>query len=159
MREHLGDRGLVVAFLCNHCPYVKSLADRLAEDAKTLLEEGIQVVGVMSNDYESYPDDSPDNMAKFAEAHHFPFPYLVDEDQSVARMFGAVCTPDFFGLDREGTLQYRGRLDNLRYGVSPATPRVPDLVLAMRTIGGTGHGPTEQAPSLGCSIKWRGEDC
>ena len=153
MSGHLTEQGLVVAFICNHCPYVKAVADRLAEDARTLMGEGFGFLAVMSNDYRDYPADSPDRMTTFAERHGFPFPYLVDEDQSVGRTYGAVCTPDFFGFNGRGELQYRGRLDSA--GMNDATGRTPELVEAMRLIARTGEGPREQAPSMGCSIKWR----
>ncbi len=152
MSDHIGDKGLLIAFICNHCPYVKAIADRLARDAKTLQAEGFGVLAVMSNDYRSYPDDSPANMARFSEAHGFSFPYLVDEDQSVGKAYSAVCTPDFFGLNNKGELQYRGRLDDARMG--DASNRTPELLEAMRQIGETGEGPQKQFPSMGCSIKW-----
>lgn len=153
LREHLGDRGLLIMFICNHCPYVKAIATRLADDTRTLLDEGIGVLAVMSNDWHGVPADSPPNMAGFAAQHGFAFPYLVDEDQSVGRAFGAVCTPDFFGFDRHGGLQYRGRLDDARLGAG--THRELELLNAMRQIAATGQGPREQVPSMGCSIKWR----
>ncbi|MEM6579413.1 MAG: thioredoxin family protein [Pseudomonadota bacterium] len=153
MREHLTDKGLLIAFICNHCPYVKAIADRLAADADALMAGGIGVLAVMSNDYHAYPADAPAKMSEFARAHGFAFPYLIDEDQSVARAYGAVCTPDFFGLDREGGLQYRGRLDDAKMG--DARDRVPELLDAMHLIATTGHGPKQQTPSMGCSIKWR----
>ena len=154
MSEYLGDKGLLIAFICNHCPYVKTIATRLARDTSELMaEEGINVLAVMSNDYRDYPEDSPENMARFAREHAFQFPYLVDEDQTVGRAYGAVCTPDFFGLNKEGRLQYRGRLDDLRMGQDG--PRNRELVDAMRQIAETGIGPRVQTPSMGCSIKWR----
>ena len=152
MSQNLGDKGLMIAFICNHCPYVKAIGDRLAEDAKTLMKEGIGFVAVMSNDYRLVPDDSPENMKKFAEHYGFPFLYLVDHDQSVGKAYGAVCTPDFFGLNKDGELQYRGRLDSAAMG-NPDN-RTPELVNAMRDIAATGKGPENQVPSMGCSIKW-----
>lgn len=149
MRDHLGPKGLVLAFICNHCPYVKRIADRMAEDLNTLKREGVGVLAIMPNDYAVHPDDSPDNMRHFARAHDFDFPYLVDEDQSVARAYEAVCTPDFFGFNAEGGLQYRGRFENPMSGAH-------DLLDAMRQIARTGEGPREQTASMGCSIKWRG---
>lgn len=151
MADHL-EKGLLIAFICNHCPYVKAIADRLADDAKALQADGVQVLAVMSNDYRSYPEDSPQNMKRFAATHNFSFPYLIDEDQSVAKTYGAVCTPDFFGLNADATLQYRGRLDDARMG--DASNRTPELLMAMRQIVQTGHGPKDQIPSMGCSIKW-----
>jgi len=153
MSDHLGEKGLLILFICNHCPYVIKIAQRLAEDTKRLMDEGIHVIAVMSNDYEAYPEDSPDNMKLFAQANNFSFPYLIDEDQSVAKAYGAVCTPDFFGFNNEGELQYRGRLDDSRMG--DATGRVPELLDAMRMIAQTKKGPKKQIPSMGCSIKWK----
>ena len=152
MSQHLGPRGLLIAFICNHCPYVKAIAGRLAGDAKALQAEGINVLAVMSNDYADVPADAPPNMKLFAEQHGFTFPYLVDEDQSAGRAYGAVCTPDFFGLNKDGELQYRGRLDDARLG--DASDRTPELLDAMRQIAETGRGPDTQTPSMGCSIKW-----
>lgn len=153
MRDHLGDKGLLIAFICNHCPYVKTIVDRMVQDAHTLIAEGVGVLAIMPNDYKAYPDDRPDRMIAFAAEHGFGFPYLTDEDQSVARAYGAVCTPDFFGFASDGGLQYRGRLDDARMG--DAKNRVPELLNAMRQIAETGHGPDLQNPSMGCSIKWR----
>ncbi|MEM6454325.1 MAG: thioredoxin family protein [Acidobacteriota bacterium] len=153
MSEQMGENGLLIAFICNHCPYVQAIADRLAADARTLQAEGINVLAVMSNDYRHVPSDSPPNMKRFAEQHGFTFPYLVDEDQSVGRTYGAVATPDFFGFNRDGALQYRGRLDDAKMG--DATDRTPELLDAMRLIAKTGKGPDAQFPSMGCSIKWR----
>jgi len=153
LAEVNGKNGLVVAFICNHCPYVIAVANRLAEDARVLQSEGINVVAINSNDFKSYPADSPDNMKLFAEKYNFSFPYLVDEDQSVARSYDAVCTPDFFGFDRTGALKYRGRLDDAR--MDDASNRTPELANAMRQIAKTDSGPNEQMASMGCSIKWR----
>lgn len=152
MKDHLGDKGLLIAFICNHCPYVKTVADRLASDARDLMEDGINVLAVMSNDYRRVAADSPENMALFAKTHNFQFPYLVDENQSVGKAYGAVCTPDFFGFNKDGGLQYRGRLDDAAMG-DPAG-RTRELVDAMRLIAETGEGPRDQTPSMGCSIKW-----
>ncbi|WP_444931073.1 thioredoxin family protein [Microbulbifer sp. SSSA002] len=154
MSDHLGDKGLLIAFICNHCPYVQAIADRLAEDARDLQREGINVLAVMSNDYRDYKIDSPPYMVKFARDHGFTFPYLVDEDQSVGRGYKAVCTPDFFGLNKNGELQYRGRIDDADMG-SPIG-RTRELVNAMREIAETGQGPRKQQASIGCSIKWSG---
>ena len=121
---------------------------------RTLQAAGIGVLAVMPNDFDAYPADAPPEMAKFAMAHGFTFPYLIDANQAVARAYGAVCTPDFFGLNRDGELQYRGRLDDARMG--DASERVPELVEAMRAIAETGEGPGDQTPSMGCSIKWKG---
>lgn len=148
----MGEAGLVVAFICNHCPYVKAIIDRWVEDAKVLQKQDIGVVAIMSNDYSKVPDDSPEKMLEFAAQHGFTFPYLIDEDQSVAKTYGAVCTPEFFGINAAGELQYRGRLDDAKMG--DAAHRTPELLEAMRMIAGTGKGPAEQHPSMGCSIKW-----
>lgn len=153
MSEHLGDNGLLIAFICNHCPYVKAIADRLAADTDFLMSQGINVLAVMSNDFANYPSDSPENMKLFSSKHHFLFPYLVDEQQIVAKAYDAVCTPDFFGLNKHGELQYRGRLDDAR--MDDATLRIPELMNAMTLIAETGSGPAEQTPSMGCSIKWK----
>jgi len=153
LSQNLGDKGLLVMFICNHCPYVQALASRLAADTQTLLDEGTRVVAVMSNDYRLVPSDSPENMRRFAARNGFAFPYLVDEDQAVGRAFGAVCTPEFFGFNKVGELQYRGRLDDLRMG--SAGQRNPELLDAMRQIALTGKGPEQQVASMGCSIKWR----
>lgn len=152
MSEHLGENGLLVAFICNHCPYVQAIAGRLADDARELQAHGINVLAVMSNDYRHVPVDSPPYMKAFAAQHGFSFPYLVDEDQSVARAFDAVCTPDFFGLNAKGELHYRGRLDDR--AMSDPAGRTKELVIAMKQIAETGRGPSHQKPSIGCSIKW-----
>jgi peroxiredoxin len=150
-----GEKGTVVVFICNHCPYVKAVIDRLAGDARTLMKEGIGVAAICSNDAEAYPEDSFANMERFARQHSLPFPYLHDESQKVARAYGAVCTPDFFGYDSGRKLKYRGRLDEGRTGAVPAGTR-RDLVEAMRSISRTGAAPEGQIPSMGCSIKWKG---
>lgn len=149
-----GPKGTVVVFICNHCPYVKAVIDRLVADARTLAAEGIGFAAICSNDADGYPEDSFPNMARFAAAHHFPFPYLHDESQEVARAYGAQCTPDFFGLAADGRLAYRGRLDEGRTTPPPKGAR-RELVEAMRSIAATGVGPTRQVPSIGCSIKWK----
>ena len=153
LSDYLGPKGALVAFLCNHCPYVIAIAARLAADAATLMDEGIGVIAINSNDFAAYPTDAPENMPAFAARHGFRFPYLVDADQTVARAYGAVCTPDFFGLNGNGQVQYRGRLDDAR--MSDAAGRTPELLNAMRQIARTGVGPRDQTPSMGCSIKWR----
>lgn len=148
----MGEKGLLVAFICNHCPYVQAIIDRLVSDARTLQEGGIGVVAIMSNNYETYADDSPENMKLFAAEHGFTFPYLVDETQEVAKAYDAVCTPDFFGLNKNAELQYRGRLDDLKIG--GMGERKPELLEAMQQIAETDTGPKDQIPSMGCSIKW-----
>lgn len=152
--QAMGPKGLLVAFICNHCPYVIALIERLAADMQTLQADGVGCVAIMSNDYRDYPADAPDKMTAFAKVHGLSAPYLVDEDQSVGQAYGAVCTPDFFGFDATGGLQYRGRLDDVGMRDDPAT-RVPELLNAMRQVAQTGQGPQTQTPSMGCSIKWR----
>ncbi|MEP9373969.1 thioredoxin family protein [Mesorhizobium sp. KR1-2] len=152
--DQAGPNGLVVVFICNHCPYVKAVISRIVRDAEDLKAEGIGFVAISSNDAEAYPEDSFANMKLFAEAHHFGFPYLYDEDQSVARAYGAACTPDFFGFNIELRLQYRGRLDASRKETGAADLR-RDLYEAMKQVASTGNGPREQIASIGCSIKWK----
>ena len=149
-----GKTGTLVMFICNHCPYVKAVIDRIVRDCDELRGLGIGAVTISSNDVVHYPEDSFANMRRFAEAHRFSFPYLYDESQDVARAYDAVCTPDFFGFNAGLELQYRGRLDASRKEAAPATVR-RDLFEAMRQIARTGQGPREQIPSIGCSIKWK----
>lgn len=149
-----GPKGTLVMFICNHCPYVKAVVDRLVRDVKDLQGMGIGVIAVMSNDTESYPEDSFDNMKRFAAEHGFTFPYVIDRTQQVARAYDAVCTPDFFGFDAGLGLQYRGRLDASRKEAGPTDAR-RELFEAMRMVAETGRGPAEQVASMGCSIKWR----
>ncbi len=149
-----GLKGLLVMFICNHCPYVQAIRERIVRDARDLQGLGIGVAAIMSNDAQEYPEDSFDNMAKGAREHGFTFPYLYDETQAIARAYGAVCTPDFFGYNAQLELQYRGRLDASRKDTTPPDAR-RDLYLAMRQVAETGLGPREQIPSMGCSIKWR----
>ena len=149
----IGENGLLVAFICNHCPYVRAIIDRLVDDAAALKQRGINTVAIMPNDYHSYPEDSPENMIDFINLHRIPFPYLIDETQQVAKAYAAVCTPDFFGLNAEGKLHYRGRLDDAR--MASADNRQPELLQAMIKVAETGQGPENQVPSMGCSIKWR----
>ncbi len=148
-----GDKGLLVMFICNHCPYVKAILDRLVRDTRELLDDGIHSVAIMSNDPSEYAEDSFDNMRRVAEQAGFSFPYLMDETQQVARAYGAVCTPDYFGYNADLQLQYRGRLDASRKQAASDDAR-RELFEAMSDIGRTGHGPAEQIPSMGCSIKW-----
>ena len=154
LQDLRGERGTLVAFICNHCPYVKSVIDRIARDAHELASLGVETVAICSNDAAAYPEDSFENMKLFARRHGFRFPYLHDEEQSVARAYGAVCTPDFFGFDSGLGLQYRGRLDGSRKQAGPVDLR-RDLFEAMRQVAQTGRGPLDQIPSMGCSIKWR----
>jgi len=151
-----GPNGLVVMFICNHCPYVKAVVDRIVREAKALRELGIGAVAISSNDAAAYPEDSFENMVVFARRHGFDFPYLHDESQNVARAYGAVCTPDFFGFDRQRVLRYRGRLDGSgRQAAAPETAR--ELYEAMKQVVETGRAPADQMASVGCSIKWKRE--
>lgn len=148
-----GPKGLLVMFICNHCPYVKAIIDRLTRDCRELASHGIGCVAIMSNDVAAYPDDAPENMKRWAEELAFPFPYLYDETQSVARAYGAVCTPDFFGYNSQLELQYRGRLDASGRATAPSDAR-RELFEAMCDIARSGRGPSQQTASIGCSIKW-----
>ncbi|NOQ89927.1 MAG: redoxin domain-containing protein [Gammaproteobacteria bacterium] len=150
-----GENGLLVMFICNHCPYVKSIRDRLVRDTKELMEHGVNSVAIMSNDSAEYEEDSFENMKKIADEYGFPFPYLIDESQQVAKAYGAVCTPDFFGYNGAMQLQYRGRLDASRKEAAAADVK-RDLFDAMKQVAQTGRGPEQQIPSMGCSIKWKG---
>ena len=151
-----GEHGLLVMFICNHCPYVQAVRDRIVRDARELAGLGVNCVAIMSNDPTDYPEDSFENMRQVAAEFDFPFPYLLDETQEVAKTFGAVCTPDFFGYNADLGLQYRGRLDASRK--EAAAPDVRrDLFEAMKQVATTGQGPREQIPSIGCSIKWIGD--
>lgn len=149
-----GAKGTLVMFICNHCPYVLGALDRIVADARAMQGLGIGVAAICSNDAASHPDDSFPNMKRLAEAQGFPFPYLHDESQAVARAWGAACTPDFFGFNAAMELQYRGRID--AGGRNPPPPGAPrELLEAMRRIAETGQGPRQQVPSIGCSIKWK----
>ena len=147
-----GENGLLIMFICNHCPYVKSIISRIIRDTSELKQAGINSVGIMSNDQTEYEEDSFENIKKMALNNNFPFPYLVDETQEVARAYGAVCTPDFFGYNNKLGLQYRGRLDQSRKESVDGAKR--ELFEAMKQISRTGRGPDHQIPSMGCSIKW-----
>ena len=148
-----GPNGTLIMFICNHCPYVKAILDRLVRDTRELKALGINSVAIMSNDPTDYAEDSFENMQAIAQQMDFPFPYLLDESQAVAKAYGAVCTPDFFGYNRTGELQYRGRLDESRK--EAADPNVRrDLFEAMKEVAETQKGPAEQLSSMGCSIKW-----
>jgi peroxiredoxin len=149
-----GKNGTLVMFICNHCPYVKAVIDRIVRDVNELRGLGVSAVAICSNDAEHYPDDSFANMKRFAAAHNFTFPYLHDESQEVARAYDAACTPDFFGFNSKLELQYRGRLDESRKEAAPANVR-RDLFEAMKQVALTGQGPGEQIASIGCSIKWK----
>jgi len=149
-----GENGLLVMFICNHCPYVKSIRDRIVRDTKELMKYGINSIAIMSNDPAEYEEDSFSNMKKIAKEYEFLFPYLLDETQEVAKAYGAVCTPDFFGYNKSMKLQYRGRLDESREE-SAADDVKRDLFDAMKQVAQTGLGPKQQIPSMGCSIKWK----
>ncbi len=150
----MGEKGLVLMYICNHCPYVIAIAEKLARDGKALQDMGFGVAAICANDAAAYPEDSYENMGPFAKAHGFTFPYLHDESQAVAKAYGAVCTPDFFGYNAKGELQFRGRLDaSGRTPSSEDTPR--EMIEAMALVAKTGTGPAAQTPSIGCSIKWK----
>jgi peroxiredoxin len=154
LKDVAGEKGTVIVFICNHCPYVLAVIDRLAADARTLMAEGIGFAAICSNDAAAYPDDSFPNMRLFAQRHALPFPYLHDETQDVARAYGAVCTPDFFGYGADGALKYRGRLDEGRTTPPPPGAR-RELLDAMRAVAASNQISPDQTPSIGCSIKWK----
>ena len=148
-----GKNGTLIMFICNHCPYVKAVIDDIVHDCKLLEKEEIKSLAIMSNDTKNYPEDSFDNMIKFAKNNKFNFPYLIDETQETAKKYGAVCTPDFFGYNKNLELQYRGRITELK-DLKPVINSESDLLKAMKMVAKTGKGPEEQIPSMGCSIKW-----
>jgi peroxiredoxin len=150
-----GKNGTLVMFICNHCPYVKAVIDDLVKDCAALRGDGVNAVAVMPNDTAAYPDDSFDNMKRFAAAHGFGFPYVIDRTQEVARAYGAACTPDFFGFDEDLKLRFRGRMYEMLPGLKPKPGAKHELLDAMRQIARTGEAPADQAPSVGCSIKWK----
>ena len=148
-----GDNGTLVMFICNHCPYVKAIIKDIVEDVKFLEDLDIKSVAIMSNDVKNYPEDSFENMISFSKLHNFSFPYLIDDTQKVAKDYDAVCTPDFFGYNKNLELQYRGRIRELK-NLKPVQNGDSDLLLAMKQIAASGTGPKNQIPSMGCSIKW-----
>ena len=151
-----GPKGTLVMFICNHCPYVKSVIHRIVEDVTLLKEKGIGVIAIMSNDVNDPKygaEDSFDNMKLFSERNNFVFPYVYDETQSVGRKYNAVCTPDFFGFNANDELQYRGRLEESKMEIIPDARK--ELLEAMKQVSETGSGPQDQIPSIGCSIKWK----
>ena len=148
-----GENGTLVIFICNHCPYVKAVIKDIVEDCKKLETSGIKSVAICSNDVKNYPEDSFENMIKFSKEHNFNFPYLIDETQEIAKNYGAVCTPDFFGYNKNLELQYRGRIRELKE-LKPVRSGDSDLYKAMKEIADTGKGPKNQIPSMGCNIKW-----
>ena len=149
-----GKNGTLIMFICNHCPYVKAVTKDIVEDCKKLKDIGINSVAICANDAENYPEDSFENMIEFAKKNQFDFPYLVDETQEIAKTYDAVCTPDFFGYNKDLELQYRGRLRELK-NLVPIREGESDLFKAMKQIADTGKGPENQTPSAGCSIKWK----
>lgn len=154
LQDCRGEHGLLVMFICNHCPYVKAILERLVRDTGELRESGVNSVAIMSNDPTLYKEDSFENMQAVAQQYGFSFPYLMDHSQAIAKAYGAVCTPDFFGYNSDMQLQYRGRLDaSNKETAAPDAPR--ELFNAMREVAETGHGPAQQVPAIGCSIKWR----
>lgn len=153
LKDVAGPNGTVIVFMCNHCPYVRSIAERLAEDARALKAMGVGLAGINANDASAYPEDSFENMKAFAAEHGIDFPYLVDPTQETARAYEAICTPDFFGFNADLELQYRGRLDESKTTPVPNARR--ELLEAMRGVAESGKGPLEQVASMGCSIKWK----
>ena len=149
-----GERGLLIVFISNHCPYVKAIRKKLVRDTRELLALGVKSVAIMPNDTVAYPEDSFENMIRISKEFDFPFPYLLDETQEVAKAYGAVCTPDFFGYNADLELQYRGRLDAAG-PKSEDDSQTRELFEAMKQVAETGRGPEQQVPSMGCSIKWR----
>ena len=148
-----GENGTLVMFICNHCPYVKAVIEDVVQDCKKLESKGIKSVAISSNDVKNYPEDSFENMIKFSKNHNFSFPYLFDESQKIAKNYDAVCTPDFFGYNKDLELQYRGRIRELK-DLKPVGSGESDLFKAMKQISETGNGPKDQIPSMGCNIKW-----
>ena len=148
-----GEKGTLIMFICNHCPYVKAVIKDIISDCKELEKIGIKSVAICSNDVKNYPEDSFENMIKFAKENNFNFPYLIDETQSIAKTYNAVCTPDFFGYNGNLELQYRGRIRELK-DLKPVREGESDLLKAMKQIAETGNGPKDQIPSMGCNIKW-----
>lgn len=153
LEDARGPNGVLVMFICNHCPYVKAVRDKIIRDARDLQAHGVRAIAISANDPTDYPEDSFEHMKQVAREYAYPFPYVFDETQEVARAYGAVCTPDFFGYNSDLELQYRGRLD--ASGRNPVPDARRELFEAMKQIAETGQGPREQVPSIGCSIKWR----
>ena len=153
LEDCFGKNGTIVMFICNHCPYVKAIVNNIVGDTNNLKKLGVNSVAIMSNDTKNYPDDSFEKMKEFAKKNKFNFPYLIDETQDVAKQYGAVCTPDFFGYNSKKELQYRGRMRELK-DLKPVDNKESDLFKAMKLISETGKGPEDQIPSMGCNIKW-----
>ena len=154
LKSLMGEKGTLIMFICNHCPYVKAIAKEISETAKILKNYNINSIAIMSNDTKNYPEDSFENMKTFAKENKFNFPYLIDETQNIAKEYRAVCTPDFFGYNSDLELQYRGRLRALK-DLTPVQDSENELLKAMISISDTGKGPREQNPSMGCNIKWK----
>ena len=153
LNDAKGENGTLIMFICNHCPYVLAVINNVVEDCKELENNGIKSIAIMSNDPKRYEEDSFDNMIKFSKNHNFNFPYVIDETQEVAKTYGAVCTPDFFGYNKDLELQYRGRIRELK-NLKPSKNGDSELKKAMKMIAKFNKGPNEQFPSMGCSIKW-----
>ena len=153
LEEIKGEKGTLIMFICNHCPYVKAIIKDIVEDVRFLEDIGIKSAAIMSNDVKNYPEDSFENMMSFSKLNGFSFPYLIDETQKVAKEYGAVCTPDFFGYNKDLELQYRGRIRELK-DLKPIKKGDSDLRMAMKLVAESGKGPINQIPSMGCSIKW-----
>ena len=153
LKDCVGEKGTIIMFICNHCPYVKAIIEDLVKDTNDLINFGIKAVAIMSNDTKNYPEDSFENMKLFSKKYNFSFPYLIDETQEIAKKYGAVCTPDFFGYNSKLELQYRGRIRELKE-LKPVRKGESDLKRAMQIISETQKGPKEQIPSMGCNIKW-----
>ena len=154
LKSLMGEKGTLIMFICNHCPYVKAIAKEVSETTKILKNYNVNSIAIMSNDTKNYPEDSFENMKTFAKENKFNFPYLIDETQNIAKKYGAVCTPDFFGYNSDLELQYRGRLRALK-DLTPIQDSENELLKAMIAISNTGKGPQEQNPSMGCNIKWK----
>ena len=153
LNDAKGENGTLIMFICNHCPYVLAVINNVVEDCKELENNGVKSIAIMSNDPKRYEEDSFDNMIKFSKNHNFNFPYVIDETQEVAKTYGAVCTPDFFGYNKDLELQYRGRIRELK-NLKPTENGDSELKNAMKMIAKSNNGPKEQFPSMGCSIKW-----
>ena len=153
LEDCLGKNGTIIMFICNHCPYVKAIIKNIVEDTNKLKELNIKAVAIMSNDTINYPEDSFEKMKEFSELNNFNFPYVIDTSQEIAKKYGAVCTPDFFGYNGNQELQYRGRMRELKE-LRPVNSGDSDLYKAMKQISETGKGPYNQIPSMGCNIKW-----
>ena len=154
LEDHIGKKGILIMFICNHCPYVKAVIEDIVNDCKDLEKDGLKSIAIMSNDTKNYPEDSFEKMILFSKKYSFNFPYLIDDTQQIAKKYGAVCTPDFFGYNNKLELQYRGRIRELK-DLKPVGNSESDLLKAMRLIIKSGKGPKDQIPSMGCNIKWK----